>query len=310
MDILFSIIVPAYKYDYLSDCIDSILSQTYKHWQLIIVNDDSPYDIDSIVQKHSDNRIEYYKRHEGFGVKRLVENWNNCLSYCKGDYTLCIGDDDMLTPDCLSEYHRVITCSATRPPIIHGWTAIIDEKNKTYDVMQKHPSYESVYGLIQRQWQGDGYYAGTFLYNTQSLRDAGGFAYFPMAWGSDHITAYTQAALSGVASTNKIVFLYRHHHSTLTTSTEHIKMKLDADLMQKRWFADFLSKDNNSYPEHIIRDILLSNLDKWYYKTMSKDLAECYARKPFCILLYVFKMQNYELSYKILLRAMLLSLIV
>ncbi|MBQ8672678.1 MAG: glycosyltransferase, partial [Bacteroides sp.] len=45
----FSITIPAYKRTYLQECIDSILAQTYTDFELIIVNDASPEDLDSIV---------------------------------------------------------------------------------------------------------------------------------------------------------------------------------------------------------------------------------------------------------------------
>lgn len=58
-DIKFSVTVPAYKAQFLAECIDSILAQTYKHFELIIVNDASPQDLDSIVSKYDDPRIRY-----------------------------------------------------------------------------------------------------------------------------------------------------------------------------------------------------------------------------------------------------------
>ena len=57
----FSITIPAYKRSYLKEAIDSCLAQTYKDFELIIVNDASPEDLDSIVNSYSDNRIRYYK---------------------------------------------------------------------------------------------------------------------------------------------------------------------------------------------------------------------------------------------------------
>ena len=57
----FSITIPAYKRTYLQECIDSILGQTYTDFELIIVNDASPEDLDSIVNSFSDSRIRYYK---------------------------------------------------------------------------------------------------------------------------------------------------------------------------------------------------------------------------------------------------------
>ena len=48
-----------FKAKYLSESIDSILNQTMSDFELIIVNDQSPDDIDSIVFSFNDSRIQY-----------------------------------------------------------------------------------------------------------------------------------------------------------------------------------------------------------------------------------------------------------
>ena len=58
----YSFVLPAYKAKYLKDAIDSILSQTYSQFELIIVNDASPEDLDSIIYSCQDDRIKYYKK--------------------------------------------------------------------------------------------------------------------------------------------------------------------------------------------------------------------------------------------------------
>ena len=56
----FSVTIPAYKARFLKECIESILAQTYKDFELIIVNDASPEDLTSIVKSFNDPRIRYY----------------------------------------------------------------------------------------------------------------------------------------------------------------------------------------------------------------------------------------------------------
>ena len=58
-DQLVSVAIPAYKSEYLSEAIVSVLNQTYSNLELIIVNDKSPEDIYNIVSKFSDKRIRY-----------------------------------------------------------------------------------------------------------------------------------------------------------------------------------------------------------------------------------------------------------
>ena len=58
-NIKFSVTVPSYKAQFLAECIDSILAQTYKNFELIIVNDELLQNWEGIVSKYDDQRIRY-----------------------------------------------------------------------------------------------------------------------------------------------------------------------------------------------------------------------------------------------------------
>ena len=49
MNMKYSFVLPAYKARFFKEALDSILNQTYNDFELIIVNDASPEDLDSIV---------------------------------------------------------------------------------------------------------------------------------------------------------------------------------------------------------------------------------------------------------------------
>lgn len=72
---LVSVIVPIYNVeDTLERCIDSILQQTYMNIEIILVNDSSPDDSETICQKYKSehpNIIKYFKKeNEGLGLTR------------------------------------------------------------------------------------------------------------------------------------------------------------------------------------------------------------------------------------------------
>ena len=75
----YSFVLPAYKACFFREAIESILNQTYSEFELIIVNDASPEDLDSIVNSYSDERIRYYRNKENIGGRDLVAQWNECL---------------------------------------------------------------------------------------------------------------------------------------------------------------------------------------------------------------------------------------
>jgi len=95
---LISIIIPAYKVEkYISKCIESIQSSSYKNWELIIINDCSPDNTENIILSYTslDSRIIYLKNELNL---KASETRNRGLSQAKGDYILFVDADDYISP--------------------------------------------------------------------------------------------------------------------------------------------------------------------------------------------------------------------
>ena len=82
---LVSIAIPAYKKKFLAEAIQSVLNQSIQDFELIIVNDKSPEDIDCVVENFNDKRIRYFTNDTNLGGKNPAQNWNKCLSYAQGE---------------------------------------------------------------------------------------------------------------------------------------------------------------------------------------------------------------------------------
>ena len=146
----FSITIPAYKVRYLYDAIKSVLDQTYKDFELIIVDDCSPENLKDIVDKFKDSRIRYYRNEVNCGARDVVNNWNICLKYCTGDWVICMGDDDMLMPNTLCEYNELIQ-RFPNVEILHGRVAQIDEANNIIDILPERAEYETYVSFLYQR---------------------------------------------------------------------------------------------------------------------------------------------------------------
>lgn len=242
-NIFFSIIIPAYKQNFLKECIDSIFAQTYNNFELIIVDDASPDDLDSIVNSYIDERIKYYKNKKNCGALNVVDNWNICLSYATGDYVICMGDDDKLLPNCLEEYNKLIKKYPGKG-IYHARTEIIDENSQLVRMQDARPIEEDVYSLIWNRWHGREQFIGDFLFETERLKTNGGFYKLPLAWGSDDITAVIAAKENGVINSQVPIFQYRINSHTISNSG-NFELKLKAINKEEDWYNHFLSKPCN-----------------------------------------------------------------
>jgi glycosyltransferase involved in cell wall biosynthesis len=99
---LVSIILPTYnRGNRLAECIQSVIDQTYEHWELILCDDCSTDDTETIGKSwaNRDKRIRYFRNATNKG---LPANRNVGISIAKGSMILFIEDDIELEPDCLA----------------------------------------------------------------------------------------------------------------------------------------------------------------------------------------------------------------
>lgn len=308
----FSIIIPAYKKKYLKECIDSILVQTYTNLELIIVNDASPEDLDSIINSYSDTRIKYYTNEKNCGAINVVDNWNICLSYVSGDYVICMGDDDMLAPNCLEEYIRLINKYPDKK-IYHAWTEIIDENNNIIRMQEARPEKECVYSMILRRWKGCEQFIGDFLFETKNLKSNGGFYKQPLAWSSDDISAIIAAKEYGIANSQIPIFKYRVNSQTISTSAEYQKIKMKAIFMEEIWLNSFLKRNpfDNSIITKTFQQMAQSKCPKaMQYKRMEQLVKDFKSGNRFVkILFWIMNRKEYNIDLSIIIFSFIRSFI-
>ncbi len=155
-----SIIVPVYKVQYLSRCIESILNQSYKNIELILINDGSPHSVEQVWNLYKDDqRVKFITQHnQGTSAAR-----NNGLKQATGEFICFADDDDYLERDILSKAmevfcHENIDIVAFNVRIMYGrkqgkilgWKENIKDRN---DIIQSIFAKEcwGVWGKIYRK---------------------------------------------------------------------------------------------------------------------------------------------------------------
>ena len=104
---LISIIVPVYNVEeYLKQCLDSILDQTYRNWELILVNDGSTDSSGLICQEYAekDARIRYYEKENG----GLSDARNYGIEQAQGEYLTFVDSDDFLDASHLNVLYNAL----------------------------------------------------------------------------------------------------------------------------------------------------------------------------------------------------------
>lgn len=106
-DALITVIVPVYNVEkYLKKCVDSIIGQTYRNLEIILVDDGSRDTSGSICDEYAkqDNRIIVIHKENG----GMSDARNAALDIAKGDCITCVDSDDYLEPDYIQYLYTLL----------------------------------------------------------------------------------------------------------------------------------------------------------------------------------------------------------
>lgn len=139
-----SIIVPVYKVEkYLARCVDSILGQSYKNFELVLVDDGSPDNCGKICDEYAkkDCRVKVvHKKNGGLGSAR-----NAGMDRAKGDYYIFVDSDDWIESEYLCRGIPLI--EKNYDCIISGYYIDFTGVNKT--IKMKNPENKAFIGMDQ-----------------------------------------------------------------------------------------------------------------------------------------------------------------
>jgi len=103
-----SVCIPSYNYkNYLSRAIESVLSQTFQNFELIIVDDASTDSSGELIKEYAEKnaKIKYIRNERNVG---MAKNWNKCISLARGKYMSILHADDVYLPSNLEVESKIL----------------------------------------------------------------------------------------------------------------------------------------------------------------------------------------------------------
>lgn len=273
-----SFILPAYKRPFLRESIDSILAQTYRKFELVIVDDKSPEGLDEVIKEYSwapasealpdggrkwivdGIPIRYYKNNENIGGKDLVAAWEKAMAYANNDWCVLASDDDLYKPGYLEEMVRLIT-KYPDVNLCHCRLGTINANGELINIQCDRREYESGVRFLYNTFKYHRQAAPEFMFKRSALNGIGGFVRLPCAWGTDDATWSAIAMHGGVACSKDILFIFRRSGLNITTSQKLYYEKMTAQIKLAKWIEDFAANCNPvGEEEHFMVDEVISIL--------------------------------------------------
>lgn len=130
-----TVLMPVYNAStHLREAIDSILNQTFKNFELLIINDGSTDNSEQIIQSYNDSRIRYIKNETNI---RLIATLNKGIEIATGKYIVRMDADDISEPDRIQIQYDYME-QHPEVAICGSWFKMFGERNEIVKYVDGH----------------------------------------------------------------------------------------------------------------------------------------------------------------------------
>ncbi|MCG9479562.1 MAG: glycosyltransferase [Actinomycetia bacterium] len=240
---LVSIITPAYNSEkFISTCIESVINQTYRYWEQIIIDDGSDDRTPEIISRYNDKRIKYFKQ-KNLGIHRLHETYNKALNISEGSLIAILEGDDYWP---LNKLEKQIPVFENNEIILSWGRGLqVNENNEIIEKIRFHNLSRSVLnnypiGIAINKLLLDNFISpsSTIMIRKNSLMSIGGFKQYPNSYCVD-LPTWLELALKGRFFYKNELLGYWRRHPDQNTNRRKIEL-IKNRVRYKLYFVDSL----------------------------------------------------------------------
>lgn len=240
--IKYSFIIPVYNTaKYLNRCLDSIVKQTYKNFEIIIVNDgstDNSKDIINMYKKQNTNIKVVEQKNSGLSVAR-----NHGVSKSSGKYIVFVDSDDYIEEKLL----EVIDKEIDNVDVLR-YQVIEEDDSKTKCVKHEENGFDCVSGIKAFEKISQYYYVETawcYVFNRKYFIK-NKFSFMPNVYHEDYgLIPYIVYKASKVKSINYLGYHYITRQGSIMNNNDYNKtVKKAFDMLNQYKNLILISKKN------------------------------------------------------------------
>ena len=214
---LVSVLMPVYKTaPYLREAMDSMLCQTFKDFELIVLNDCSPDNAEEILDAYDDSRIVRYKGENNVGLSNVL---NVGIAMARGKYIARMDSDDISLPNRLQiqvdylETHSEIDLASVGMQLFGAKESVwIRERNP--EKVKIEALFHSPVLHASSMWRKDSFERHGLRFRQEMVP-------------AEDYDLWTRAMLKGLKLVNlpEVLYEYRIHEAQATVQTDKTAAK-------------------------------------------------------------------------------------
>ena len=279
-EVLFSVIMPAYNAEqYITESIESVLSQSYDNFEIVVINDGSIDNTATVVSEIADKRIRLFNKDNG-GVSNAR---NFGIEHSRGKFICFLDSDDLWMENHLEVLNNLIKQNSTCSVFCTGYK-ILDFKNEYVEVSKNALSglkEESIvinnYFKFQRE-HGNFVHINSLCVCKTVFDISGKFQPYERI-GEDTDMLYRIVSRFDLVLSKKVTSVYRRNESSVTAKRSfnynwsflNHYQDLLADSTVKEEVKPYIKMFVEQYKVSIARNYLLE-MNKGKAKAVFKDI--------------------------------------
>jgi len=242
---LVSVITPTYNNaQYLAECIESVVGQSYQNWEYLIVDDGSSDETLAIASAHAatDSRIVVHRHQERLGVPG---NWNRSLGYISPESAYCkfVHADDWLFHECIE---RMVEVGEAHPSVGLIGAYRIDNRRVNLDGLPPSSSAFTGTEILRATLLGELYVFGSptsTLIRTDLIRKRERL-YDESTLHADTEACFDLLAESDFGFVHQVLTFTRRHEGAVTKYASWLGTYGPSQIATLvRWGPQYLAKD-------------------------------------------------------------------
>lgn len=270
----FSIIVPVYNIaGYLKQCLDSIIAQTYKNFEVILVDDGSTDKSGEICDIYSSKYKNIRIIHKSNGGLSQARNYG--FKEAKGEYIVFVDSDDYIEPYSLEEFISALSVSkypevlVTRLKKIYGKSERLMDENFPIDLFLNKSKDDIINWMFTESnnlWPSVRYIVKRSLIDKNKMKFREGYFHEDVDWTS-------KLFLYANTFTATKYYWYNHRMArkdSITTSKNPKRtldvIKLVSDNIKDNRYQELSLKTKNVIYQRLVKSVFSSISDCRFYK--------------------------------------------
>lgn len=238
---MLTVVIPAYKPDFLKATLRSLAAQSAKNFEVLVADDCSPHALSSIVRDfETELNIRYHRFPTNLGGESLAAQWTRSVRLSSTAWVWLFSDDDLLDTNCMEALLPALSGPLSQTTrLFHFNTRIVDDAGELIRETTRYPARLCATAFVQeRMDRRYSSFACEYVFSRAAFDEIGGFVDFPAGWCSDDASWVALTGGDEIVTIDGAMVNWRRSEKNISSPNSGLSAKkADAMILYLEWLV-------------------------------------------------------------------------